>query len=107
MSGQTSPTSGRKNTGDLPKGGVANLRKGGGRPKGVPNKTTTAIKDMILKALDEADPEGAVAYLKKQASSNPTAFLTLVGKVIPLQVAGSGDNGEHVHRIELVGVVAK
>jgi hypothetical protein len=66
--------------------GIGKGKPGPGRPKGVPNKTTTLVKDAILKALDEADPEGAVAYLKKQASQNPTAFLTLVGKLLPLQV---------------------
>lgn len=58
---------------------------GKGRVKGVPNKMTKALKDMILEALDNA---GGVEYLKGQATSNPTAFLTLVGKVLPLQVSG-------------------
>lgn len=58
---------------------------GKGRPKGVPNKATTAVKEMILAALAEA---GGIDYLVKQSESNPTAFLTLVGKVLPLQVTG-------------------
>ena len=61
--------------------------KTGGRVAGTPNKTPTAIKDMIIKALDDC---GGVEYLKKQAVDNPNAFLTLVGKVIPLQVTGDG-----------------
>lgn len=73
-------------------------RKTGGRQKGTPNKTTTALKDMILTALDQAHEEGSVAYLKAQASANPTAFLTLVGKVLPLQVAGDA-NAPLVHKI--------
>lgn len=68
-------------------------KAGPGRPKGVPNKTTTLVKDAILKALDEADPKGAVEYLKKQAKENPTAFLTLVGKLLPLQTELTGPNG--------------
>jgi hypothetical protein len=71
---------------------------GPGRPKGVSNKTTTAIKEMVIAALNKA---GGEAYLVKQASDNPTAFLTLVGKVIPLQVAGD-PNSPIVHRIERV-----
>lgn len=59
---------------------------GKGRPKGVPNKATTAIKEMVIQALDQA---GGVHYLVTQSKLNPTAFLTLVGKVIPLQVDGS------------------
>ena len=58
-------------------------RAGMGRPKGSLNKTTAAIKDMVTTALDKA---GGIEYLVRQASENPTAFLTLVGKVLPLQV---------------------
>ena len=75
----------------------------GGRQAGTPNKLTAALKDMILTALDEAHEEGSIGYLKQQASANPTAFLTLVGKVLPLQV--TGENGgaiQTVTRIELV-----
>jgi len=78
-----------------------------GRPKGVPNKATSQVKDMVIQALSEAHADGGIAYLKEQATKNPAAFLTLVGKVIPLQVAGSGNDGEHVHRILLEGVPAK
>lgn len=56
---------------------------GKGRKKGVPNKTTAAVKDMILQALAN---KGGVKYLETQADKNPTAFLTLVGKVLPLDV---------------------
>lgn len=59
---------------------------GPGRPKGIPNKSTQALKDMILQALDES---GGVKYLVKQAKArNPAAFLALVGKVLPMTVAG-------------------
>lgn len=61
------------------------LPPGPGRPKGLPNKTTTLLKEMILQALDGA---GGVAYLQRQADENPGPFLTLVGKVLPLQVTG-------------------
>lgn len=63
--------------------------RGRGRPKGVPNKNTAAVKDMILQALADA---GGAAYLKRQADKNPGPFMTLVGKVLPLQVAGDKDN---------------
>jgi hypothetical protein len=41
---------------------------------------------MILGALSAA---GGQKYLEQQAKANPVAFMTLVGKVLPLQVAGS------------------
>lgn len=78
--------------------------RGRGRPKGALNKNTAAVKDMVLAALNN---KGGIEYLEKQADENPVAFMTLVGKVIPLQVNGSGDDGEHVHRIILEGVAAK
>lgn len=59
--------------------------RGKGRKKGTPNKLTRDVKEMILGALDKA---GGVDYLVKQASASPAAFLTLVGKVLPLQVTG-------------------
>lgn len=62
--------------------------KGGSR-KGIPNKTTAALKDMILKALDKS---GGVDYLVIQAELNPASFMTLLGKVLPMQVAGDPDN---------------
>ena len=71
---------------------------GKGRPKGVPNKVTSELKSMILGALDDA---GGQAYLALQARENPTAFMTLVGKVLPLQVAG--ENGGPL-KIEFVTI---
>jgi hypothetical protein len=73
---------------------------GKGRPKGSVNKATKAIKEMILQALDEAHPDGGVAYLKKQANEQPVAFMGLLAKVMPTQVEGAGENGEHlIHTI--------
>lgn len=67
---------------------------GPGRPKGQPNKVTKQLKDMILKALDEA---GGVDYLLSCAQNERTqgAFLSLVGKVLPMTIQGPGANGEH------------
>lgn len=61
----------------------------GGRQKGTPNKLTADLKGMILQALDN---KGGVKYLMEQASENPTAFLSLVGKVLPMTVVGDADN---------------
>lgn len=72
-------------------------KKTGGRVAGTPNKLTAELKDMILKALDEA---GGVKYLKSTAASNPAAFLSLVGKVLPLQVTGAGGGAIQFQRID-------
>jgi hypothetical protein len=52
----------------------------GGRQAGTPNRITKELKEMIIEALDRA---GGVEYLTKQAKANPTAFLSLVGKLLP------------------------
>lgn len=60
--------------------------------KGIPNKYPKALKEMILSALDKA---GGEDYLREQAEANPAAFLTLIGKVLPLQVNQKTDmNGK-------------
>jgi len=68
--------------------GSAPGERRGGRQKGTPNKSTQAVKDMILEALAQ---KGGADYLARQADENPAAFMTLVGKVLPLQV--TGDSG--------------
>lgn len=60
---------------------------GQGRPKGTPNKHSGALKEMILGALSDV---GGQRYLARQAEDNPATFMTLIGKVLPLQVTGSG-----------------
>lgn len=61
---------------------------GRGRPKGSPNKTTKLLKDAILMAAEQAGGGDLTAYLTVQARDNPNAFLSLLGKVLPLQVTG-------------------
>lgn len=71
---------------------------GKGRPKGSLNKTTALLKDAILKAAEQAGnkvgAEGMVSYLAHQAEENPGPFMSLLGKVLPMQVEGTGKNGE-------------
>jgi hypothetical protein len=62
-------------------------KTGGGSRAGVPNKINRDLKEMILGALADA---GGQKYLSEQATKNPGAFLTLVGKVLPMQVSGEG-----------------
>jgi hypothetical protein len=75
---------------------------GPGRPRGLPNKVTAEVKTMVLQALSDA---GGVEYLVERAKDPRTAsaFLTLVGKVIPTQITGEGGGPvQTITRIELV-----
>lgn len=73
----------------MPKGGK---RQGAGRKPGIPNKITTELKEAILQAADEAHNDGVVGYLKQVAQTNSSAFVALLGKVLPLTIAGDKDN---------------
>lgn len=77
------------NTGKVPKSPIERLA--GKTRKGVPNKQTAQLKDMILRALDGA---GGVDYLQERANDPRTAaaFLGLVGKVLPMTIAGDKEN---------------
>lgn len=88
-----------ENKGQFKKG---EKRPGQGRPKGSLDGNNRLIRTMIADALDQA---GGVDYLVARANDPRTAsaFLTLVGKVLPVQVTGE-DGGaiQTVTRIELV-----
>lgn len=61
----------------------------GGRKRNVSNKLTSDIREMIRAALDKA---GGVAYLVAQAEANPTAFMALLGKIIPKEMEATITN---------------
>ena len=81
---------------------------GNGRPKGAVNKTTKLLKDAILKAAEQAGnqlgEDGLVSYLEAQALKNASSFLTLLGKVLPLQL--SGENGGAIKTVTKIELVA-
>lgn len=77
-------------------------REGAGRPQGSLDKNNKALREMILAALEQ---KGGVAYLVDKADSHPQAFMSLLGRVLPMQVAGDPENPlETVTRIELVAM---
>lgn len=74
---------------------------GMGRPKGSTNKLKGELKDMIRQALDES---GGVDYLKQQATSNPNAFLSLVGKIIPKDIKHEVTGGKEPIKVDLTAL---
>tara|TARA_R110000823_G_scaffold10557_1_gene36772 strand:+ start:1817 stop:2134 length:318 start_codon:yes stop_codon:yes gene_type:complete len=80
-----------------PKIGQSRGNAGKGRKAGVPNKTTAALKDAILLAgaavgADSKGTGGLQGYLETVAREDQKAFCGLLGKVLPMTVAGDPNN---------------
>ena len=65
--------------------------KTGGRKPGQPNHSTQLLKDAILQAATEEGGGNIVAYLRQQAREQPAAFMSLLSKVLPLQLQNDRD----------------
>ena len=79
------------------------FKKGEKKPnqgKRGPSVATKELKTMILQALDNA---GGVEYLERKANDPRTAsaFMGLIGKVLPMTIAGTGPGGAHRMKIEV------
>jgi hypothetical protein len=71
---------------------------GKGRPKGAQNKTTKALKEMILGALKDS---GGQAYLTRCAQDPKLApaFLALLGKVLPAEMRLGDPEGKPLQAV--------
>jgi hypothetical protein len=92
--------------------GHGGKRENAGAKKGQPkSKATALLREAIVIAAEKAgrkidadSEDGLVTYLENQAEKSPSAFLSLLGKVLPMQLGGDPDNPvRQVVRIELVG----
>lgn len=73
---------------------------GKGRPKGAVNKTTKAAKEAIAQAAEEiGGVERLVTWIKLDEKNESAFWTSIYPKLLPLQVAGAGDNGEHLTEI--------
>ncbi len=72
-------------------------RPGAGRPKGSLDKGSRLIREMVAEALDRA---GGIEYLARTAETHPGPFLSLLGKVMPVQITGE-DGGAVKHSIRV------
>ena len=76
---------GKPATGKPPKNANVAGKRGPGRPKGVPNKITKSIREMIEGAIEA---KGGQKVFERGIEEQPAAFFALVGKVLPIQVQG-------------------
>lgn len=62
-------------------------RAGMGRPKGIPNKSTKAVKEALVEAFEK---RGGVPALIKWSNAEPTEFYKLWAKLLPNEVKATG-----------------
>lgn len=73
-----------------------------GRKPGATNRISGDLKTMVEQALEQA---GGVNYLARQAEENPGAFLALLGKLLPKNIApqvSGPDNAPMIATIRFV-----
>lgn len=83
-----------------------------GKPKGALSKVTRSAKEAIAYAAEGLGGADRLVEWAKEAPENEKAFWTAVyPKLLPLQVNGSGENGEHLVNgrliLEVAGVKAQ
>jgi hypothetical protein len=91
------------------KPGTENVEKRpGGRPLGAKNKVSLPLKEAILKAAelvgsDSKGKDGLEGYLVDMAKNNRKQFASLLGRVLPIQVANEDDVPfQHHVTVELI-----
>lgn len=73
---------------------------GPGRPKGSVNKRTAEAKNAIAEAAELLGGVNRLVEWAKEDPANERAFwATIYPKLIPLQVHGPGEDGEHMHSL--------
>jgi hypothetical protein len=83
---------------------MAKGQKTGGRIKGTPNKIPRSIREAILASFDRV---GGEDYLARQSEENPVAYMSLLGKVLPMQITGEGGGSVQVEVVKRVIVDAR
>lgn len=67
--------------------GAAALGAGPGRPKGVPNKQTTAVKEAIAAAAEGlGGTQRLIEWCKEEPANERAFWATIYPKLLPLQV---------------------
>lgn len=77
-----------------------NLRKGGGRPKGIPNKSTIAAKEALQMAFEGIGGVQALTHWAREPD-NMGEFFKLYAKLLPIDMKHSGEIVSRVLQVEL------
>lgn len=73
---------------------------GRGRPKGALNKTTLIAKEAIALAAESlGGTDRLVAWAQEDEKNEAAFWTTIYPKLLPLQVNGPGEGGEHIHKV--------
>jgi hypothetical protein len=80
-------------------------RAGAGRPKGVPNKVSTSMKQAIAEAFEQLGGTERMVKWAKEDPKHLTEFYKLAARLIPVETQVSGANGGPIQTVlEVVGV---
>jgi hypothetical protein len=83
------------------RGRAKGTRKTGGRKRGTPNKVTVRLKDALEASFVAV---GGQTYLEALAKDDPRTYVTLLGKILPSEIAGSLDvNVTHEDALAALG----
>jgi hypothetical protein len=75
-------------------------RLSGGRPRGSPNKFTGELKVAILAGVNGANKRGVAGFVCDLAQDIPASAAALLGRLIPVNMAGALDLNLTVRHID-------
>lgn len=77
--------------------GIGKGTPGPGRPKGIPNKASRTAKEAIALAAEGlGGTDRLIAWAREDPLNERAFWSSIYPKLLPLQLHGSGPNGEHI-----------
>ena len=75
-------------------------KPGPGRPRGVPNKFNGELKEAILAGINGSNEQGIAGFVLDLAIDTPTSAAALLGRLIPVSMAGALDPNLTVRHVD-------